>query len=331
MLRRTGIASALLVTLSLLSCANTSQKPAQEPPDPDLSEDALPEDLAEGKTPEEDVVQKAARPFTGYRALDRLTLTDEELITYLASADGICIGEQHGTALDHYGELRLVSGLLDRRYMRGFELGVALEMVRSQAQAALNRFSADESTLDEFAELAQFREEWGVPLQYYAPQLEAARDGNAPLIGLGVPRALTRKVSEVGLVGLTPKEARFVPELDRSLTEHRALFDALMQDHPGPKSNSDHYYEAQLIWDEQMAETSADWLSQRFPGRKVLVLAGVAHCHRSGIPARFERRTGQTMVSVLPVSGGKPTPLAQSPANAEERIIQGYDFQMVFD
>lgn len=321
-----------LLAVSAFGCASSSSKPPEDPSASDTLELAEEKETsAEPETPPEDVVPQAARPFTGYRAGDGLALTDEELITYLASADGICIGESHGEALSHYAELRLITGLLARRPMRGFELGIGMEMFRTEAQSALNRFSAGETSAGELAEQAKFSEEWGVPLQFYQSQLNEAREGRAGLVALGVPKALTRKVSEAGLSGLKPEERRRVPELDRSLSDHRALFDALMKGHPGPTMNLEHYYEAQLIWDEQMAETGAAWLRQRSPGRKLLILAGKAHCHRSGIPARFARRSGALMVSVLPVSGGKPAKVTEKPEGADEHLARGYDFQMVFD
>lgn len=96
---------------------------------------------------------------------------------------------------------------------------------------------------------------------------------------------------------------------------------------PGAAEN---YYAAQLIWDEQMAEVSAHWLGERAPGRKLLIFAGGAHCHRSAIPARIARRTEVTVVSVLPVEGGAPRRVPETPATVEEKLAAGFDYQMVF-
>lgn len=277
--------------------------------------------------PPEDVVEEAARPFSGYRPEDERTFTDEELITFLAAADAVCVGERHDQVLDHYAELRLLQGLGARREFRGFELGLAMEMVRSSEQPTLTAYEEGKLSDTEFEELSQWKTEWGFPIQYYRPQLRFAARSGVDLMGLGIDRELTRLVAESGLSGLTEHQARFVPEIDASDAEHRALFDSLMEGHPMKDGASDNYYAAQLIWDEKMAELSTDWLSGRSPGRKLLIFAGTAHCHRSAIPARIARRADFTVVSVLPVEGGASRPGSET---ADARIVAGYDYQMVF-
>ena len=124
----------------------------------------------------------------------------------------------------------------------------------------------------------------------------------------------------------------------------------MMGGHPGGDSQEqaqmlERYYAAQVIWDEAMAELSADWLSQRAPVRKLVVFAGKAHCAYSAIPARAERRGDFVAVSVLPVSGGEPMkaieapPLekdeqnsheSEHPSSIEELLAADYDFQLIF-
>ena len=277
------------------------------------------------KGPDADVVYKAAREFTGYRAADDRSFSRESFLTHLAAADAICIGEQHGQALDHYAELAIVEGLLERRAMRGFQLAVGLEMVRSKYQGALDAFSRDALSLERFERNSAWREEWGFPLQYYAPVLEALRDAGGNGLALGVDRALSGAVADRGLAGLTLVETRKLPDLDMAQTEHRELFDSMMEGHP--PGNLEQMYEAQVVWDEMMADRSAGFLKSHAPGRKLVVLAGAVHCHRLAIPSRIERRGRFVTVSVMPVvgqpvKGGKDTP--------EQRLAAGYDYELVF-
>jgi len=60
----------------------------------------------------------------------------------------------------------------------------------------------------------------------------------------------------------------------------------------------ENFVEAQLIWDESMAERAARYL-EAHPGRHLVVLAGDGHVTRSGIPARFGRRSGVEAVNLL--------------------------------
>src|SRR5690606_16716605 len=114
---------------SLLACTNHAHR--SEVPKAAAWEDDAVEAKQPAEIPDEDVVRKAARPFSGFRPKDGATFTDEQLITYLAAADAICIGERHDQVLDHYAQLRLLEGLSERRALRGFELGLALEIGRA--------------------------------------------------------------------------------------------------------------------------------------------------------------------------------------------------------
>jgi hypothetical protein len=60
----------------------------------------------------------------------------------------------------------------------------------------------------------------------------------------------------------------------------------------------ENFVEAQLIWDESMAERAARYLDAH-PGRRLVVLAGDGHVTRSGIPARLGRRSGVEAVNLL--------------------------------
>ncbi len=283
-----------------------------------------------GPPPAEDVVQHAARPFTGYRPSDDRTFTDEELITFLASANAICVGERHDKVLDHYAELRLLQGLGARRRFRGFELGLGLEMVRISEQPTLAAYLEGKIDDDQFEELSGWRDEWGFPIQYYRPQLQFAAHHHVELLALGVERDLTKQVAASGMQSLSEQQSTLIPEIAENDPEHRALFDALMEGHPMEEGQADNFYDAQLIWDEKMAELGADWLSARSANRKLLIFAGTAHCHRNAIPARLARRTGLTVVSVLPIDGTTAQPISETPNTADERIQAGYDYQMLF-
>lgn len=284
----------------------------------------------EVEAPSEDVVLQAARPFSGYRPVDEKKFDEESLLTFLASADAVCVGERHDQPLDHYAQLRIVQGFAERRALRGFELGVGLEMVRQADQPALDAYLEGRLDDEEFEQAANWSAEWGFPIQYYRPTLQVVRDERAGLVALGVARPLTREVAENGVDALPEQRRRQVPELDHGSKEHRQLFESLMSGHPMPAGKLDNYYEAQLIWDEKMAEEAGHWLIARQPGRKLVILAGTAHCHRSAIPARLSRRTGLTVVSILPVDGGAPRPLVEQPSSSEDKMLAGYDYQMVF-
>jgi len=250
----------------------------------------------------DDIVARQAADLSGYRTGDGTALGFDTMMTHLASADAICIGERHDDAGDHFAQLRMVEALLDRRALRGFELGIGLEMVRQPYQPVLQRYiegGVSDATL--VGEL-NFDSEWGFSFSYYQPIFRQALVRFGSLVAFGVPKDVTREVAEKGLEGINPNQRRSLPELDLDVPGHRAVFDSMMTLHPGTEQSDvlDRYYQAQVVWDESMAARAAAWLSQRYPGRKLVILAGAAHCHPSAIPARIRRRAAFTVVSVLP-------------------------------
>ena len=291
--------------------------------------DDAPQAKVEEEPPPEDVIHRAARPFSGYRVEDQLAMSDEEMLTRLASADAICVGERHDQPLDHYAQYRALSGFLERRKMRGFELAIGMEMVRSENQSLLTAYQTGSLTDDAFEDASRWKQQWGFPIQYYRPQMRLALHHQVEMLALGVDRELTRQVATGGIESLDDESWQKLPEIDADNREHRQLFDELMAGHPqdeSGKSSLDNYYSAQLIWDEAMAEKSASWLKSRAPARKLIIFAGVAHCHRSAIPSRIERRGALEVVSLLPVPGGE----VKKATGEDAHLVEGYDYQMVF-
>jgi uncharacterized iron-regulated protein len=243
------------------------------------------------------------------------------ILTVLAGADAICFGEAHDSPVDHYAELELVRGLAERRKVRGFELLVGLEMFRTEFQPNLDYYFQNPAPFGELARKTHWEEEWGYPQPYYAPIVEAIGVEQARMVALGVSRQTSRTVARGGIQDLPPDRATALPELDLGVAEHRALFDESMQGHPAVQ-NIDNYYQVQVIWDESMAERSVAFLANRSPARKMLILAGHQHCHRSAIPARMKRRAPSLRIASVRTR--------ETGEKAGEVGSGGYDFELVF-
>lgn len=278
-------------------------------------------------TVDPDVVMKSARDFSGYRLADDRSFERESFLTHLSAADAICIGEQHDAPGDHFAQWSIIEGLLERRAPRGFELSLGLEMVRTKYQGGLSAFMEGRATLDQFRISTAWDTEWGFPLEFYAPALVAARDKGGSALALGVDRDLTAAVAQEGLQKLPGEQSRRLPQIERGAPSHQELFTALTKGHP--HGNADFMYEAQLVWDEAMSEQASSFLRAHAPGRKLVILAGAAHCHRAAIPDRLERRGAFSVVSVLAVQG-QPRRATSLGKDAEGLLTAGYDYQLVF-
>jgi uncharacterized iron-regulated protein len=334
---RALISAGGLVALGLLAgCAGSSQE-SQSPVGRTLEDERSGAEAKasaqDGGTSDatkavpDDVVARASAPLSAFRNVDGKSLGFEAGMTHLASADAICIGERHDDAGDHFAELRVIQAMFERRAVRGFELGIALEMVRQPYQPLLQRYVDGGVSDAALFEGLNFQAEWGFDIAYYQPVFRAASVDFGSLVALGIPRDVTRDIAEKGLAGINPNQRRVLPHLDLHVPGHRAVFDSLMIAHPGTAQRDvlDRYYEAQVVWDESMADRAASWLSQRYPGRKLVILAGAAHCHPSAIPARIKRRAAFTVVSVLPRAKDEPEDAARN------LLVRDYDYLLLRD
>jgi uncharacterized iron-regulated protein len=268
------------------------------------------------------------------------------LMSDLARADAVCLGERHDDPHDHYAQLATLQAFAARRDVAGFELGVGLEMFQHPTQPVLDAYASGRIDLERLTREANWAERWGFPIQYYGPQLESARESGAHLLALNARTELTRAVAQNGVEGLGQELAAELPELELGSASHRALFDRMIEGHPGPRDDADfqdRMYAAQVVWDETMATRAAAWLAARAPMRKLVILAGRAHCARSAIPERIERRGPFRVLSVLPevVAGPppeledaqtrlEPAAVAPAPEDGLERELAGsYDYRFL--
>lgn len=218
----------------------------------------------------------------------------------LARADVTFVGENHMSAADHDVQLRIAREL----YARRSRMILALEMFPREAQATLDRYSRGELSQEEFLKAADWEQVWGFPFSLYQPILSWAVENRCRIIGLNAPRDVVRKVSRQGLAQLDPADRnRLAARFDLSNRDHRQQIEAQFSLHTqGSIRDFESFYEAQLAWEETMAETLAGVLQERRDTTPVLVLIGKGHIEgRSGVPDRALARMPHRYRTVVPV------------------------------
>lgn len=271
----------------------------------------------------DDVVEQAALPFYAVKSADQAALDQHEFFDELAANDVVCMAEHHDNPHHHWAQLFVIQELARRSKSSGRELGVGFEMFEAQFQESLTSYATGRLTSDELLERTQYESRWGYPFQYYQPQIDHAVDQGSALIALNASREQVKSVAQHGFSALSPRELRLLGGYDLEDAEHRAEFDKLMEGHP-PMGSPDKLYGAQVLWDESMAQAAASWLGERFPARQLVILAGAAHCHRSAIPSRIERRLAAKVVAV------EPLVLSETPdAPTVAKSLTGYDYGFV--
>ncbi len=230
------------------------------------------------------------------------SLNVESVLKEIASADVVYLGETHDRPEDHQAQLTIIQSL----HRLNPQLVIGMEMFQRPYQPVLDRYLAGKITEAELIEQSQYPKRWGFPWEFYAPIVRFARDRGLPVIALNTPTEVTRKVARSGLESLTLAEKRFIPPISAIAlgpASYRQRLRQIYDDiHHGKTSqaNFERFFQAQVLWDETMAERIARSLQQE-PKRLVVVLVGQGHViYGEGIPSRVARRVPKvSQVSIL--------------------------------
>jgi len=237
------------------------------------------------------------------RDVDRATLFD-----HLGRAQIVYVGETHDNPDCHRIQAEILRALAERHP----DLVVGLEMVSRDQQSLLDDWTAGRRPEKEFAR--RWTELWHTGYRAYQEILTFAHERQIPLLALNAPQALVQAVARNGLDDLPDELRRQLPrEMDAEDPYHRAKTEAIFGGH-AHVGDIERFYPAQLLWDETMAETAADYLSHH-PGSHLLILAGGYHVEEGvGIPRRLFRRVPVPYVTVLPY-----TPV--TPKDKQDRLM----------
>lgn len=275
------IAGLLLPVLLLAACAPVLHPGAEEPPEP-----------AAGVYEVGDIIDLAAQEKLSFdRFIDRI---QDARVVYL--------GETHSSRSDHQLQQRVIEALVQRLG----SVTVAMEMFAQSDQEVLDRWSRGQISEQALIEQSHWAEQWGYPYPWYRGILELIRDRKLALIGLNLPAQVAGKIARVGLAGLDPSERQLVAaDLHRADERHRDHLKQEFSLHPwGGIRDFESFYEAQLAWEETMAERLARELATAASPRPILVIVGKGHVNgRFGVPERTLRRIEHRyrVVTTVPV------------------------------
>jgi uncharacterized iron-regulated protein len=235
------------------------------------------------------------------RVADGSYVTLSELLDDIRDANMIFIGELHGHAGHHHAQLQIIREL----HERGEPVAVAVEMFRRENQNILDRWVAGEISERQF--LKVYNQDWGM-WEYYQGIFVYARQNRIPMVAMNISREITQQVARQGFQSLSPRQLDDLPpircDVDPAYEEfiRRALGGHAHSDH-----NFKNFCEAQMVWDNVMAESILEFLGEN-PDYIVVVLAGSGHAWKHGIPEQVQRRQESTYRVLLPAIPGRLEP-----------------------
>jgi uncharacterized iron-regulated protein len=131
--------------------------------------------------------------------------TFSSMMAEISNARVIFIGEIHDRLNDHITQFDVIEAMHENEV----PLAIGLEMFTERDQDILDRWVSGKMSERDFVTV--FNENWGIGWGLYQDIFLYARDHGIPLIGLNVPREVTRKVSESGFGSLTEEERKKLP------------------------------------------------------------------------------------------------------------------------
>jgi uncharacterized iron-regulated protein len=228
------------------------------------------------------------------------TTGQQQILRSITPANIIYLGEIHDSTTDHADQLSILKQLSSSPK----QLAIGLEMFQKPYQPIIDQYLAGKISEEELVKQTEYQKRWGWPWENYAALLRLAKERKIAVIALNTPSEVLRKVTKGGLASLAATDFQYIPpaaEIDKSNLAYRDLIFASYQQHKKQASltspDFDRFYTAQLLWDETMAATTAEFY-QKNPRTQLLVIAGQAHIrYGHGIPSRVTRRLTAAKIS----------------------------------
>ncbi len=235
-----------------------------------------------------------------FRIRDGKLLSLNELQEDIKKARIIIIGELHNNQKHHEFQLQFIKAL----HSKGIPFAIGLEMFEAANQTKLDGWVTGTLSLREFLEI--YYDDWGFPWPLYRDVFIYARSSKIHMVGLNVPRRITKKIAQYGFSSLTKEELKELPPgITCDITPaYKEFIKKVYRDHGfGNEKLFIQFCEAQMVWDSVMAWNIMKYLKQN-PTMVIVVLTGTGHAWKRGIPSNLEEDPLFSFRVILPEKKG---------------------------
>lgn len=242
------------------------------------------------------------RPSSGEQEIRRVrdgrTLTFREMMTDMRGSRLIFVGEVHDSETHHRLQLDVIRALKGA----GVPVAIGVEMFNSDYQRELDRWVAGKTDLMSFVRV--YRENWTIPWSLYDAIFLYARNNGIPIIALNPPKEVVQKVFHKGFSSLSAQEREKLPEgvsceVD---TPYRRFVKGMFREHDMDDRSFENFCEAQMLRNRTMARLLLEYLEKN-PRMTVVVLAGVGHAMKRGVPDELKKDAALPVRVVIPPLG----------------------------
>lgn len=222
-------------------------------------------------------------------------VTLDQVVDSIADKKVIYIGENHNRYEHHLVQLYILEAL----HKQGIKLAIGMEMFERGQQQALDDYIAGAIDEKTFLRQSRYYEVWNINYLLYKDIIDFAKNNQITIVGLNIERKIVSKVSKEGISSLSDEEKQKLPsQMDLTDEKYKKWLEKVFERHNG-SGKLDNFYQAQVLWDETMAETAYNFMKKN-PNRTFVILAGGGHiAYDSGIPSRLYRRNKVPYATVV--------------------------------
>jgi uncharacterized iron-regulated protein len=305
--------SIILASLSLVAANITAAAPATDaPPAP----------------PWEATLARNA-PLTGQirEPKSGTSLTPENLLDRLASADFVLLGERHDNP-DHH---RLQAWIVERLFDRGRRVAVAFEMIDGDQASRLARyFAASPRDAAGLGPALNWDRSGWPEWRHYQPIAAAAMTRGLPVIAANLPGGLARAIARDGIIALPlPFAMRLQLDGLANRAEAKPILSAHAADmqaaHCGqlPERRLIPFAQAQFARDANMARVMVDQWQTTERALSIVLIAGSGHVRTDrGVPWHLARMAPEARTIALG--------FVEADDNSEDRDLAALPYDVVW-
>jgi len=230
------------------------------------------------------------------RLSDRKIISFGQMIEDLKKTRLVFVGEIHNQEFHHRQQTAIIKALHDS----GIRVAVGFEMFTAESQDDLNGWVNGRLPLGDFVKI--YYKNWGMPWPLYRDILLYIQENRVPAVGLNIPPGISEKVAAHGFSSLTAGEIGKLPPGISCTVDDRYMefIRRAYADHTIKERQFVNFCEAQMVWDKSMARHLVEYLKKNHAGT-VVVLAGVGHAWKRGIPDQVALESKFTFRVILPL------------------------------
>ena len=209
----------------------------------------------------------------------------------------VYLGEKHDQEGIHQAQLRIIKELSSKE-----RLAVGMEMFQRPFQGVIDSYLKGKISEKEFLRKSEYFKRWAFNYHFYRPIVEYCKENAIPIVALNLPTEISKKIARKGISSLNQEERKALPvELDFTNDLYKRYLKKVYANHnSGELDDFENFFQAQIAWDETMAQTITNYL-KRHPEHNMVVLVGGGHVEYGyGIPSRVKKKLPEiTQVKAL--------------------------------